>query len=221
MSRAASRRSPLAVDPAVLIGLTGGIASGKSLVTARFADLGAAIVDADAVAREVVEPGSEGLTGLARRFGDEILTPAGTLDRSALRTLAFADPDARRDLDALLHPLIRVRSDELVAAAFASEASYVVYAVPLLVETDQARRFDRVLVVDVPAEVQLARLLARDGRDEAEARRILAAQATREARLAAADDVIVNDGTVGATLAEVDRLHARYLDEARALDARE
>ena len=127
----------------------------------------------------------------------------------------FADPDARRDVDALLHPLIRRRSDRLVAEAFESGAPYTVYAVPLLVETDQAERFDRVLVVDAPVEGQLERLLARDGRGEAEARRIIGAQATRGQRLAAAHDVIVNDGSVDATLAEVDRLHGRYLAAAR------
>ena len=200
----------------MLVGLTGGIASGKSLVLDRLGALGAGTVDADLLAREVVALGTPGLAALAERFGDAVLDADGALDRGALRTLAFADPAARADLDALLHPRIRALSESRIAEALAAGAPYVVYAVPLLVETGQADRFDRVLVVDVPVEVQLERLLARDGRGEAEARRIVAAQASREARLAAADDVIRNDGPVEATLAEVDRLHEVYLEAAGA-----
>ena len=203
----------------MLVGLTGGIASGKSLVLERFRALGAGTVDADLVAREVVEPGTPGLAGLVARFGRDVLDPGGALDRGALRTIAFADPEARADLDALLHPLIRERSDARIAEVLAAGAPYVVYAVPLLVETGQAERFDRVLVVDVPVAVQIERLLERDGRDEAEARRIVAAQASREARLAAADDVVVNDGPAARTLAAVDRLHGKYLEAARGADA--
>ena len=201
--------------PALVVGLTGGIASGKSLVSDRLGALGAAVVDADLVAREVVAPGTEGLAALESRFGSEVIAPDGTLDRAALRTLAFADPAAREDLDALLHPLIRARSEALIAVSAADGSLYTVYAVPLLVETNQAERFDRVLVVDVPVELQRARLLARDGRDAAEADRIIAAQAPREARLAVADDVIVNDGPIGDALAATDRLHASYLRIAR------
>ena len=203
----------------MLVGLTGGIASGKSLVLERFRALGAGTVDADLVAREVVEPGTPGLAGLVARFGRDVLDPGGALDRGALRTIAFADPEARADLDALLHPLIRERSDARIAEVLAAGAPYVVYAVPLLVETGQAERFDRVLVVDVPVAVQIERLLERDGRDEAEARRIVAAQASREARLAVADDVVVNDGPAARTLAAVDRLHGKYLEAARGADA--
>lgn len=206
--------SPDPARPALLVGLTGGIASGKSLVSERLGALGAAVVDADLVAREVVAPGSEGLAGLVRRFGKGVLGPDGTLDRGALRTRVFADPDARAEVDALLHPLIRTRSDALISASAGDGAPYTVYAVPLLVETGQAGRFDRVLVVDVPVEVQRARLLARDGRDADEADRIIAAQASREARLAIADDVIVNDGTVSDALAASDRLHERYVEIA-------
>ncbi len=198
----------------LLIGLTGGIASGKSLVTDRFAELGAATIDADVVARAVVEPGSEGLAALVERFGEGILAADGTLDRPALRTLVFAEPAAREAVDAILHPLIRTLSARRITAAFEAGAPYVVYAVPLLVETGQAERFDRIVVVDVPVEVQLSRLLARDGRDAAEARRILDAQATREQRLAVANDVIVNEGSVDATRAAVDALHARFLERA-------
>ena len=210
------RPAPPPDRPALLVGLTGGIASGKSLVSERLGALGAAVVDADLVAREVVAPGTEGLAALEARFGREVIAPDGTLDRAALRTLAFADPAAREGLDALLHPLIRTRSEALIAASAADGSPYTVYAVPLLVETGQAKRFDRVLVVDVPVELQRARLLARDGRDAAEADRIIAAQAPREARLAVADDVIVNDGPIEDALAATDRLHASYVEIVRA-----
>ena len=210
------RPAPPPDRPALLVGLTGGIASGKSLVSERLGALGTAVVDADLVAREVVAPGTEGLAALEARFGREVMAPDGTLDRAALRTLAFADRAAREDLDALLHPLIRARSEALIAASAADGSPYTVYAVPLLVETGQAERFDRVLVVDVPVELQRARLLARDGRDAAEADRIIAAQASREARLAVADDVIVNDGPIEDALAATDLLHASYVEIVRA-----
>ena len=210
------RPAPPPDRPALLVGLTGGIASGKSLVSERLGALGTAVVDADLVAREVVAPGTRGLAALEARFGRGVIAPDGTLDRAALRTLAFADPAMREDLDALLHPLIRARSEALIAASAADGSPYTVYAVPLLVETGQAERFDRVLVVDVPVELQRARLLARDGRDAAEADRIIAAQASREARLAVADDVIVNDGPIEDALAATDRLHASYVEIVRA-----
>lgn len=193
-----------------LIGLTGGIASGKTLVSDRFAELGAPVIDADLVAREVVEPGSEGLATVAERFGASVLTRDGALDRAALRGVVFADPGARRALDALLHPLIRERADRHIERARAGGAPYAIYAIPLLVETGQTDRFDRILVVDTPRELQIERLLARDGGTRTEALRILGAQASREARLAVADDVIINDGPLEATLAEVDRLDTAY-----------
>ena len=194
----------------LLIGLTGGIASGKTLVSDRFARHGAPVIDADLLAREVVRPGSEGLKALITRFGTTILTPSGELDRSALRKLIFANPSARKAVDETLHPRIRALSDERIEAARTAGHPYAVYAVPLLVETGQIERFDRIAVVDVPVEVQLERLMARDGTDEAQARAILAAQASREARLAIADDIIDNDGPIERTLARVDELHGKY-----------
>ena len=194
----------------LLIGLTGGIASGKTLVSERFARNGAPVIDADLLAREVVRPGSEGLNALIAHFGTAILTPKGELDRAALRELIFVNPPDRQVVDGALHPRIRALSERRIDAARASGHAYAVYAVPLLVETGQVDRFDRVAVVDVPVAVQLARLMARDGGDEAQARAILAAQATREARLAVADDIIDNDGPIERTLARVDELHGRY-----------
>ena len=193
-----------------LIGLTGGIASGKTLVSDRLAHHGVPVVDADRLAREVVRKGSAGLNALIAHFGTAILTPKGELDRAALRRLIFAHPPDRRAVDAILHPPIRALAEERLAEAREAGHAYAVHAVPLLVETGQAGRFDRVLVVDVPEAVQLERLLARDGSDEAQARAILAAQATRAERLAVADDVVDNAGSIDATLAQVDALHERY-----------
>lgn len=193
-----------------LIGLTGGIASGKTLVSDRFAHHGVPVIDADLLAREVVRPGTPGLNALIGHFGTAILAPNGELDRAALRELVFVNPPDRAVVDRTLHPRIRALSEERIEAARAAGHPYAIYAVPLLVETDQAARFDRVVVVDVPEDVQLERLLARDGSSEEQARAILAAQATREARLAVADDVVDNAGTIDATLARVDELHRRY-----------
>jgi len=197
-----------------LIGLSGGIASGKTLVSERFAHHGVPIVDADRLAREVVEPGSAGLVALAERFGPAAITDAGELDRIWLRKRIFASDADRQAVDSILHPLIRERAEAAIEAAGQAEHFYAVYAVPLLVETGQSDRFDRILIVDVPLSLQLERLLARDGNDEAQARSILAAQASREERLAIADDVIDNTGSVADTHRQVDALHERY----RALD---
>jgi dephospho-CoA kinase len=190
------------------IGLTGGIASGKSLVAQMFAELGATLIDTDSIAREVVAPGEPGLAAVVDAFGDEILTPNGELDRAQLRARVFADTGERRRLERLLHPLIRARS---LAAMNAAAGPYVIVAVPLLVETNFAELVDRVLVVDCPEPLQLERLMRRDGIGEAEARAMLAAQTGRSARLAAADDVIDNGGTVEATRRQVAALHRRYL----------
>jgi len=202
-----------------LIGLTGGIASGKTLVSDRFARHGVPVIDADLLAREVVRPGSRGLNALITHFGTAILTTKGELDRAALREMIFVNPPDRAVVDETLHPLIRERSERRIGEARAAGHGYAVYAVPLLVETDQTSRFDRIVVVDVPVEVQLERLLARDGSNDAQARAMLAAQATRADRLAVADDVIDNTGTVEATLARVDELHERYAASA-AMNAR-
>lgn len=193
------------------IGLTGGIASGKSAVGALFSALGVAVIDTDQLAREAVLPGSPGLDAVVQRFGAGVLLADGALDRRALRQIIFADPAARQDLQALLHPRIHALVEERVAAA---PGPYCVIAIPLLVEGGRRIPVDRVLVVDCPVELQRQRLLARDAETAAGANAILAAQASREARLAQADDVIANDGPLSALEPAVRQLHARYLDLA-------
>ena len=195
------------------VGLTGGIASGKSRVADFFSALGVPIVDSDVIAREVVAPGTPGLEAIRERFGAAVIGADGALDRRALRAQVFADPAARRELEAITHPLIRARMQALTESA---QGPYVINAIPLLAESGGRRNLDRVLVVDCPQELQVARVMARDEVDEAAARRVLAAQATREARLAIADDVIVNDGDLAALKTAVHTLHDRYLALARA-----
>jgi dephospho-CoA kinase len=193
------------------IGLTGGIASGKSTVAQRFIDLGIPVIDADESSRIVVAPGQPGLAELTKRFGPGILTADGELDRRTLRNLVFADPQLRRDLEAILHPLIRADMERHAARAV---GSYIILAIPLLVEGGKPDRLDRILVVDVDEGVQLERVMARDSTTLIQARAILAAQASRAARLEAADDVIVNSGTVSELRQAVDALHERYLQLA-------
>jgi dephospho-CoA kinase len=201
------------MSPALRIGLTGGIASGKSAVADAFARRAVPVVDTDVIAREVVEPGRPALAAVVAAFGSEVLGPDGRLDRRALRRLVFADPALRRRLEAILHPAIRA---EMQRQAAATAGPYVVIAIPLLVENGLQQQVDRVLVVDCPPDVQLARLLARDGETPEGARAILAAQATRDERLAVADDVVVNDGSLADLDARVDALHQRYLALAAA-----
>jgi dephospho-CoA kinase len=198
--------------PRLLIGLTGGIASGKSTVAARFAELGVPVIDADVAARDVVAPGTPGLAAVIERFGPGVLAKSGELDRRALRQLIFSDPVARRDLEAILHPLIRARMDQ---EAQVLDGPYVVMAIPLLLEGGQRDRVDRILVVDVDEAVQLQRLQARDGSTPEQARAILQSQAGRNARLAVADDVLPNAGTVTDLRQAVDRLHDQYLQLAK------
>jgi len=190
------------------IGLTGGIASGKSAVAGAFARLGVPIIDTDRLAREVVEPGRPALAAVVAEFGPEILGPDGRLDRRRLRALVFADAGRRRRLEAILHPAIRAAMAAEIAAV---AAPYVVVAIPLLVESGQRSEFDRVLVVDCPPETQFARLVERDRETPEGARAILAAQAGREARLAAADDVLENTGSLADLDLAVRQLHERYL----------
>jgi dephospho-CoA kinase len=191
------------------IGLTGGIASGKSIVTQRFAELKVPVIDADIAARRVVEPGEPGLEQVVRRFGLGVLDASGKLDRRALRELIFSDPASRQALDAILHPLIRAAMEQQAADA---KGPYLVMAIPLLIESGRAReRVDRVLVVDVAEARQLERVQARDGSSAEQARAILASQASRETRLAAADDVLENDGSVADLRQAVDDLHEKYL----------
>jgi len=187
----------------MLIGLTGGIASGKSLVAELLAAHGAIIIDADVLARKVVARGTPGLAAVVDRFGAGVLLPDGSLDRKALGAVVFGDVEARRDLEAIIHPAVRARAAELTAAA--PHGAVVVQVIPLLVETGQQDAFDRVVVVDVDPAVQLARIRHRDGLGESDAVARIRAQASREARLAAADVVLRNDGTRAELAAAVDR----------------
>lgn len=194
------------------VGLTGGIGSGKSEVARRLAAHGAVVIDADDLAREVVAPGTEGLAAVVEEFGDSVLTRDGALDRAALARVVFADPDARRRLEAIVHPRVRARAAELEAAAVeADPTAVVVHDIPLLVETGQAERFDVVIVVDVPEEVQVERLVRARGMTPEEARSRIAAQASRQARLAAATIVIDNSGD----LAELDEKVRQVWEELR------
>lgn len=175
------------------VGLTGGVASGKSTVSRILTELGAVVVDADLLAREAVAAGSEGLREVVAEFGAGVLTPEGELDRPAMGALVFADEGARRALEAIIHPRVRARSAELEASA--PSTAVVVHDIPLLVETGQAGAFDAVVVVDVPVETQVARMMRDRAATEQEARSRIVAQATREQRLAAATHVVDNTGT--------------------------
>jgi dephospho-CoA kinase len=190
------------------IGLTGGIASGKSTVAQRFTDLRVPVIDADVAARAVVAWGTPGLARIIERFGRSVLAENGELDRRALRDLIFSNPGARRDLESILHPLIR---SDMESSADQAVGPYIVMAIPLLIEGGPSDRVDRILVVDVDEAVQLRRVMERDGCTAEQARAILASQAGRSARLAAADDVLQNAGTVTDLRQAVDRLHERYL----------
>jgi dephospho-CoA kinase len=197
----------------LLIGLTGGIASGKSTVAQRFMDLGVPVIDADVAAREVVALGKPGLQQVIDRFGSRVVAENGELDRRALRERVFSDPAARRDLEAILHPLIRAEMDRSAAVAV---GPYIVMAIPLLIEGGARDRVDRILVVDVDEAVQLQRVMARDHCSAEHAQTILASQAPRSARLAVADDVLRNGGTVTEMRQAVDGLHQQYLRLAAA-----
>jgi dephospho-CoA kinase len=193
------------------IGLTGGIGSGKSTVAALLAARGAVVVDADRIAREVVEPGTPGLAAVVGAFGPGVLTADGALDRAALASVVFADPEARARLDGIVHPLVRARAAEVVAQAPGD--AVIVQDVPLLVETGQAGSYDLVLVVEADLETRLARLVLRGlGEDDARAR--IAAQATDEQRRAVADVVLDNSGTPDALAAQVERLWAERVAPA-------
>ncbi|MBW8312527.1 MAG: dephospho-CoA kinase [Rhizobium sp.] len=193
------------------VAVTGGVASGKSAATRVFESLGVPVADADIAARAVIEPGQPALARVVARFGADSLGPDGRLDRARMRQRVFADPAAKADLEAILHPPIRAW---LRAACEAADGPYSVVAIPLLVEGGGRQAYpwlDRIVVVDVPEEVQLARLQQRDGITAELAARMVAAQATRKQRLALADDVLVNDGSLVQLEATVTRLHRRYL----------
>lgn len=196
------------MDRVVLrIALTGGIASGKTTVAKLFAALGAKLIDTDQIARDIVTPPSIVLDRIVARFGPGVLLTNGSLDRTQLRRIVFADPDARRDLEAITHPAIH---DEVERLSRQLGGPYQLVAIPLLVETGTAERYDRVLLVDASPEAQKRRLMLRDGVDAAAAAAVLAAQATRAERRAAADDVIDNESDPKHLVAQVEKLHERY-----------
>jgi dephospho-CoA kinase len=190
------------------VALTGGIASGKTVVANEFAAMGVPVIDTDQLARDVVEPGTPALAAIVDAFGREMLDSDGRMDRRRMRERVFADPNDRRKLEAITHPAIR---QELARRSAAADGPYQIHVIPLLIEGGKARMYNRVLVVDCPEEIQLERLMRRDGSDLRQARQILAAQATRSARLSAADDVVENTGSLDALRHRVKELHAEYL----------
>jgi len=199
-----------------VIGITGGIGSGKSTVADLLVARGAALVDTDRIAHVLTEPGGAAIGAIREAFGDGVIAADGRMDRAAMRALAFEDPAARRRLEAILHPMIRARTQQAIEAAARDGAPYVLVAVPLLVESGDWRgRYDRVLVVDCPPEVQVARVVRRNGLPREQVEAILAAQASRAQRLAAADDVIDNSGAPDALAAQVERVHSAYLGLSR------
>ncbi|MGE7958981.1 dephospho-CoA kinase [Pseudomonas sp. NPDC089530] len=191
-----------------ILGLTGGIGSGKSAAAQRFIDLGIHVVDADHAARWVVEPGRPALARIAEHFGDSVLQADGQLDRAALRQLIFEVPQQRLWLEALLHPLI---AEEITAHLARAESPYAILVSPLLIESGQYAMTQRILVIDVPQPLQIERTLQRDGISEQQVQAILKAQATREDRLGHANDVLVNDRDLAWLHSEVERLHHFYL----------
>ncbi len=196
------------------IGLTGGLAAGKSEVAGRFSELGVVVVDTDRIARALTRAGGPAIAPLVRAFGVSVLAGDGSLDRRGMRARVFADPEVRRRLERILHPMIRIEAQRQVEEA---RSDYVVLVVPLLLESGGVYRdlVDRVLVVDCDEQTQLARAIARDRMDEDQARAMLAAQVSRAERLAAADDVIVNEGGRDVLRNRVDALHVRYLEKAK------
>jgi dephospho-CoA kinase len=192
-----------------VIGLTGGIAAGKTVVADRLAELGAVRIDADRLAREVVEPGTPALAEIARRFGSGVIAAHGTLDRPALGAIVFRDPDARRDLEAITHPAVRALSARRIAeAGEADPDAVVVYDIPLLVESGRVDEFERIVVVHAPREERIRRLVELRGMAREEAERRIASQATDEDRLRIAHDVIDSGESLASTLAQTDRLWA-------------
>jgi dephospho-CoA kinase len=196
------------------VGLTGGIGCGKTTVADMFAALGASIVDTDQIAHSLTGPHGAAMPALLAEFGEEFATPDGALDRARMRALVFTDAGARARLEAILHPRIR---DATAAAAAIATGDYVIFVVPLLIESGTWReRVTRVLAIDCPEEVQVARVMARSGLSEEQVRAIMAAQVTREQRRAAADDIVLNDDGLEALRPQVEALHAMYLSLSKA-----
>ncbi|AIY43631.1 Dephospho-CoA kinase [Collimonas arenae] len=206
---------PATAKPRFTVGLTGGIGSGKSTVADMFAERGAAIIDTDAIAHQLTAAGGMAVTAIAAQFGASFIDASGAMDRVRMRAHVFSDPQAKQQLEAILHPLIRA---ETASAAEHVEGSYLIFAVPLLVESGSwEQRVERILVIDCDEQVQVQRVMQRNALDESQVRAIMATQATRQQRLQAADDVIVNDGDRAALLPQVERLHALYEAFARSL----
>ncbi len=200
------------------VGLTGGIGCGKTTVADMFAELGASVIDTDAIAHALTAPHGAAMPALLAEFGQEFATPEGALDRAKMRALVFADPQARTRLEAILHPRIR---DATAAAAAIATGPYPIFVVPLLIESGTWReRVGRVLAIDCPEDLQVRRVMARSGLQEAQVRAIMAAQVTRAQRLEAADDVILNDDGIEALRPQVERLHAEYLAHAERMVTR-
>ena len=200
--------TPPAQSSPFIIGLTGGIASGKTTVANLFAELGVTVIDTDQLARDVVEPGTPALARIVSAFGPEMLEPTGRLDRRRMRDRVFAHPEDRKLLESITHPAIRA---ELARRSASAQGPYQMHVIPLLIEGGSRAGLDRVLVVDCPTENQLGRLIQRDGSTVEQARQILGAQATREQRLSAATDVITNSGDLAALKPQVQALHELYL----------
>ncbi|MDH5215700.1 MAG: dephospho-CoA kinase [Gammaproteobacteria bacterium] len=195
------------------IGLTGGIASGKSTVADMFSAYGIPVIDTDEIARDVVTPGSPGLAEVQRQFGAGVIASDGTLDRAALRKIIFENDEQRKVLEAILHPRIR---EETMRRAAVAGGPYQIIVVPLLVESTLKSFMSRIVVVDCDPQTQLERLLSRDAENLQQAKRIIASQSSREQRLAIASDVIVNDGDIAETRRQVDDLHRRFLELAES-----
>ncbi len=196
------------------VALTGGIASGKTAVSDAFSALGVPVIDADILSRQAVEPGSSGLNQIQSRFGNHVIAADGSLDRKQLREIVFSDDTARKELEAIVHPEVRRLTLESLARHREAQAPYCIVVIPLLVETNQQTKYDHVVVVDVSVETQIQRVTERDGSSAEQARNILASQATREERLAVADDVIVNNGSLDALQKEVEKLHQKLMQLA-------
>lgn len=194
------------------VALTGGIGSGKSTVADLFKGHGVTVIDADVVSRALTAPGGAAIPEVAATFGQKVIAPDGGLDRAAVRRMVFAEPEKRRRLEAILHPRIR---DEVQRRRDAATGPYCMIVIPLLIETGRQYRADRVLVVDVSESIQIARVEARSGLGRDEIQRIIASQATRGERRAAADDLIDNDGSPSELIPQVEALHRRYLSLAR------
>ena len=197
------------------VGLTGGIASGKSAASDYFASLGIPVIDTDLISRQLVQPGSEALAQIVETFGETILDTTGALDRARLRRIVFASDEKRHQLEDILHPAIRERVEELVSAI--RQAPYVVIVIPLLFETRYPIAVDRVLVIDTGEERQLERLMQRDNIDRAQALAMLQAQMSREQRLENADDIVSNEGNIQELEARLLELHHRYLEMAESI----